>query len=96
MPFKNQETPYCPHCGHAGFQAESVSAAGKQWHKTCLTCGLCKKMIETTTMVEHVENEYCKQCYAGKFGIRGVEFGIEDGALGMDTGDHFIHKQFHH
>ncbi|CAF3923812.1 unnamed protein product [Rotaria magnacalcarata] len=44
---------------------------------------LCKKMIETTTMAEREENVYGKQCYAGKFGIRGVGFDIEDGALGM-------------
>ncbi|CAF4956930.1 unnamed protein product, partial [Rotaria magnacalcarata] len=40
-------------------------------------------MIETTTMAEREENVYGKQCYAGKFGIRGVGFDIEDGALGM-------------
>ncbi|CAF4167424.1 unnamed protein product, partial [Rotaria magnacalcarata] len=34
-------------------------------------------------MAEREENVYGKQCYAGKFGIRGVGFDIEDGALGM-------------
>ena len=32
---------------------------------------------------------FCKQCYARKFGIRGVGFGVGAGALAMDTGDRF-------
>ncbi|CAF1525999.1 unnamed protein product [Rotaria sp. Silwood1] len=95
MPFKNQETAHCPRCSHAVFQAESVSAAGKQWHKICLTCDMCKKTLETTTAAEHDGNVYCKQCYACKFGIHGVGFGIQDGTLGMDTGDHFKHTESH-
>ncbi|CAF4043048.1 unnamed protein product, partial [Rotaria magnacalcarata] len=50
---------------------------------------LCKKTLEAMTMAEHEGNVYCKQCYARKFGIRGVGFGIGAGALGMDTGDRF-------
>lgn len=41
------------------------------------------------TMAEHEGNVYCKQCYARKFGIRGVGFGVGAGALAMDTGDRF-------
>lgn len=51
--------------------------------------GLCKKMLESTTLAEHEGNVYCKQCYSRKFGIRGVGFGVGAGALGMDTGDRF-------
>ncbi len=39
MPFKNEETPHCPRCGHAAFHAESISAAGKMFHKICFRCG---------------------------------------------------------
>ncbi len=39
MPFKNEETPHCPRCGHAAFHAESIPAAGKMWHKICFRCG---------------------------------------------------------
>lgn len=53
------------------------------------TIGLCKKMLEAMIMAEHEGNVYCKQCYARKFGIRGVGFGVGAGALGMDTGDRF-------
>ena len=51
--------------------------------------GLCKKMLEAMTMAEHEGNVFCKQCYARKFGIRGVGFGVGAGALAMDTGDRF-------
>jgi cysteine/glycine-rich protein len=53
------------------------------------TIGLCKKTLEAMTMAEHEGNVFCKQCYARKFGIRGVGFGVGAGALGMDTGDRF-------
>jgi hypothetical protein len=46
-------------------------------------------MLEAMTMAEHEGNVYCKQCYARKFGIRGVGFGVGAGALAMDTGDRF-------
>jgi len=55
--------------------------------------GLCKKMLELTTVAEHDGDIYCKQCYTRKFGIRGVGFGIGAGALGMDTGDRFGNSQ---
>ncbi len=45
MPFKGEETPHCPRCGHAAFQAESIPAAGKMWHKICFRCGTEKKIF---------------------------------------------------
>ncbi|CAF1087596.1 unnamed protein product [Adineta steineri] len=89
MPFGNQEINRCPRCNQAVFHAESIPAAGKQWHKTCYRCGLCKKALEAMTMAEHDGNVFCKQCYARKYGIRGVGFGVGAGALAMDTGDRF-------
>ena len=55
--------------------------------------GLCKKSLEVPTMAEHDGDLYCRQCYARKFGIRGVGFGIGAGALGMDTGDRYGNSQ---
>jgi hypothetical protein len=55
--------------------------------------GLCKKMLEITTVAEHDGDIYCKQCYTRKFGIRGVGFGLGAGALGMDTGERFGNTQ---
>jgi ribosomal protein S27AE len=40
MPFGNQEIIRCPRCNQAVFHAESIPAAGKQWHKTCYRCGM--------------------------------------------------------
>ena len=51
--------------------------------------GLCTEILEPTNMAEHEGNVFSTQCYARKFGIRGVGFGVGAGALGMDTGDRF-------
>ena len=55
--------------------------------------GLCKKSLEVPTMAEHDGDLYCRQCYARKFGIRGVGFGIGAGALGMDVGERYGNSQ---
>lgn len=55
--------------------------------------GLCKKSLEVPTMAEHDGDLYCRQCYARKFGIRGVGFGIGAGALGMDGGERYGNSQ---
>jgi cysteine/glycine-rich protein len=46
MPFKSEETPHCPRCGHAAFHAESIPAAGKMWHKICFRCGRVIKIFK--------------------------------------------------
>jgi cysteine/glycine-rich protein len=82
MPFAIQIVR-CPKCNQPVYHAEEVPAAGKKWHKTCFKCGknidlilfdlfifavgLCKKMLESTTVAEHEGNLFCKQCYARKF-----------------------------
>lgn len=48
MSFKSQETPQCPRCGHAAFQAESIPAAGKMWHKICFRCGTLNKIFNVS------------------------------------------------
>ncbi|CAF0851331.1 unnamed protein product [Rotaria sordida] len=88
MPFKPPEVVKCPKCNQNVYAAEEVPAAGKKFHKMCFKCGLCKKMLESTTLAEHEGNLFCKQCYARKFGPKGVGFGGGAGALGMDTGEH--------
>ncbi|CAF0978801.1 unnamed protein product [Adineta steineri] len=92
MPFKVPEAAKCPKCNQSVFAAEEVPAAGKKFHKMCFKCGLCKKMLESTTLAEHEGNLFCKQCYARKFGPKGVGFGGGAGCLGMDTGEHLGNK----
>ncbi|CAF3866207.1 unnamed protein product [Rotaria sp. Silwood2] len=80
MPFAIQIVR-CPKCNQPVYHAEEVAAAG-----------LCKKMLESTTLAEHEGNLFCKQCYARKFGPKGVGFGGGAGTLGMDTGEHLGNK----
>jgi hypothetical protein len=56
--------------------------------------GLCKKMLESTTLAVHEGNIFCKQCYGRKFGPKGYGFGGGAGCLSMDTGDHLNKVSF--
>ncbi|XP_078581253.1 cysteine and glycine-rich protein 2-like isoform X2 [Branchiostoma floridae x Branchiostoma japonicum] len=59
---------------------------------TCFKCGLCNKMLDSTTVAEREDSLYCKSCYGKKFGPKGVGFGQGAGALGMDSGERFGNK----
>ncbi len=50
--------------------------------------GLCRKMLESTTLAEHDGQIFCKQCYGRQFGPKGYGFGGGAGCLSMDTGEH--------
>ena len=50
--------------------------------------GLCKKMLEPTTLAEHEGLIFCKTCYGRKFGPKGYGFGGGSGCLSMDVGAH--------
>ncbi|CAF1107339.1 unnamed protein product [Didymodactylos carnosus] len=93
MPFKPPEVVKCPRCNQNVYAAEEVPAAGKKFHKMCFKCGLCKKMLESTTVAEHDGNLFCKQCYARKYGPKGCGYGVGAGALGMDTGEHLGNRE---
>ncbi|GAB6033229.1 Muscle LIM protein 1 [Chamberlinius hualienensis] len=54
----------------------------------CFKCGLCNKLLESTTVAEHEGEVYCKQCHGRKFGPKGYGFGGGAGCLSMDTGAH--------
>ena len=45
-------------------------------------------MLESTTVTEHDGDLFCKNCYAKKFGPKGVGFGGGAGCLSMDSGAH--------
>jgi len=50
-------------------------------------------MLEAMTMATHEGNLFCKQCYARKYGLRGVGFGQGAGTLAMDTGERYGNKE---
>ncbi|KAG7237986.1 hypothetical protein INR49_031340, partial [Caranx melampygus] len=56
--------------------AEKVSSLGKDWHKLCLKCDRCNKLLNAGGHAEHDGRPYChKPCYAALFGPKGVNIG---------------------
>jgi len=66
----------CPRCDKAVFIAELMRGAGKAWHKTCFSCKLCNKRVDSSILCEKDAEIYCKSCYGKNFGPKGFGFGI--------------------
>ena len=79
----SSKTSKCPRCGKAVYFAERAKGPGGDWHKTCLKCLDCRKLLDSTTLTEHEGEVYCKACYAKHFGPHG--FGFAGGASIMHT-----------
>ena len=58
----------CPRCGKSVFIAELMRAAGKAWHKSCFTCNICNKRVDSSTLCEREGEIYCRSCYGKNFG----------------------------
>jgi len=65
-------SPTCPRCGKAVYFAEQVNAIGKKWHKACLTCTACNKRLDSSTLLDHGDEPYCKACHTRNFGTRDL------------------------
>ncbi|XP_059208532.1 cysteine-rich protein 2 isoform X2 [Centropristis striata] len=66
----------CPKCEKTVYFAEKVSSLGKDWHKLCLKCDRCNKLLNAGGHAEHSGRPYChKPCYAALFGPKGVNIG---------------------
>jgi phage FluMu protein Com len=65
----------CPKCGKTVYFAERVTALGKDWHKLCLKCSTCNKILAPGSVLEHDNQPYCKSCYGSKIGPKGYGFG---------------------
>ncbi|KAL7675276.1 hypothetical protein ACOME3_001539 [Neoechinorhynchus agilis] len=68
------ETPTCAKCNKAAYAAETVSAAGKRYHKLCLKCAICGRLLDSRSISEHNNSLYCKNCYQKQFGLHGKVF----------------------
>lgn len=77
----------CPKCGKAVYFAEEVSAVGKKYHKLCLRCGNCNKLLDSTTCTDHDNDIFCRNCYGKLFGPKGYGFAGGASGLSMDTGN---------
>ncbi|CAG5132657.1 unnamed protein product [Candidula unifasciata] len=58
----------CPRCQQNVYFAEEVRALGKKFHKQCLKCLECRKLLDSTNCNEHEDNIYCNSCYRRNFG----------------------------
>ncbi|XP_031436792.1 cysteine-rich protein 2 isoform X2 [Clupea harengus] len=66
----------CPKCEKTVYFAEKVASLGKDWHKLCLKCERCNKILTAGGHAEHDGMPYChKPCYAALFGPKGVNIG---------------------
>ncbi|KAL1918011.1 uncharacterized protein VTP21DRAFT_3277 [Calcarisporiella thermophila] len=76
----------CPSCGKAVYAAESVlGAGGIKYHKLCLKCSSCGRVVDATTMVDR-ENKtiFCRRCYSREYGPKGYGYGGGAGFLSPD------------
>ncbi|KAJ9478069.1 hypothetical protein PHBOTO_001654 [Pseudozyma hubeiensis] len=67
--FAVPSAPKCARCNKSVFLAEQViGPASKPYHKTCLTCVVCNKRLDSTLLVEHDGEPYCKNCHKEHLG----------------------------
>ncbi len=68
--------PQCARCGKSVYQAEQViGPQSKPYHKTCLTCVVCGKRLDSTLLLEHDGDAYCKNCHRAHLGQGKGGFG---------------------
>ncbi|KDN39248.1 hypothetical protein K437DRAFT_276075 [Tilletiaria anomala UBC 951] len=61
--------PKCARCDKSVYQAEQViGPAAKPYHKSCLTCMACGKRLDSTLLLEHEGEAYCKNCHKAHLG----------------------------
>ncbi|XP_051954790.1 cysteine-rich protein 2-like isoform X2 [Xyrauchen texanus] len=65
----------CPKCEKTVYFAEKVTSLGKDWHKFCLKCERCNKILNPGGHAEHDGKPYChKPCYAALYGPKAASF----------------------
>ncbi|CAG8772388.1 15856_t:CDS:2, partial [Racocetra persica] len=65
----------CPRCSKAVYAAEAVMGAGIKYHKLCLRCETCSKLLNSTNMTDREGKLYCTSCYSREFGPKGYGYG---------------------
>jgi len=65
----------CPRCNKNVYFAEEFRCCGKSWHKLCLNCTECSKVVEPGRILEHELKVYCKECHRNLFGTKGYGYG---------------------
>ncbi|ORZ19035.1 hypothetical protein BCR42DRAFT_450165 [Absidia repens] len=65
----------CTKCGKAVYAAELALGAGNKYHKLCLKCCQCGKLLSSTNMQDRDRDLYCRGCYSKSFGPKGYGYG---------------------
>ncbi|XP_074660309.1 cysteine and glycine-rich protein 2-like [Tubulanus polymorphus] len=75
----------CHRCQTTVYHAECVEAGGKKFHKLCLKCQTCNKLLTPGSIKQHQDGLYCPSCYGKDFGPHGYGFAAGGGTgLSMD------------
>ncbi|CAG8450315.1 11605_t:CDS:2 [Funneliformis mosseae] len=73
----------CPRCSKAVYAAEAALGAGVKYHKLCLRCVNCDKLVSSANMADREGKIYCRSCYSKGFGPKGYGYG--NGAAFLTT-----------
>ena len=77
------EPANCQQCGLKVYAAEEVMANGFKWHRLCLKCTHCNKLLSPGSVCNHEESVYCRPCHTKLYGPRG--YGYAGGGAGLPT-----------
>ncbi|GAA5895579.1 hypothetical protein JCM6882_000345 [Rhodosporidiobolus microsporus] len=68
--------PTCPRCQKAVYFAEqTLGPGGVAFHKLCLKCTVCGRLLEPRLLVDHEGEAYCKACHSKAYGTKGYGAG---------------------
>merc|ERR1712243_493165 len=78
----HQQLQSVQHVAHQCFPAESFMAADrKPFHKKCVKCKSCNKVLTSATLNEHETQLYCKACYDNIFMLMAIGGGQYEGII---------------
>ncbi|XP_041367255.1 cysteine and glycine-rich protein 1-like [Gigantopelta aegis] len=75
----------CPQCSKPVYFAEEMRVLGKKFHKLCVKCNTCNKLLDSTTVADHDDKLYCRSCHVKNFGPKGYGFGAGGAGLSMGS-----------
>ncbi|CAG8516115.1 5476_t:CDS:2 [Diversispora eburnea] len=65
----------CPRCTKPVYAAEAILGAGVKYHRLCLRCVSCSKLLDPGNMTDRDSKIYCCPCYSKEFGPKGYGYG---------------------
>ena len=70
------EAPRCPRCNDRVYAAEKVlGPMSKSYHKQCLKCVVCNKILDSVSLLEHDGEPFCNNCHRTHLGQGKDKFG---------------------